>query len=89
MNTRITNTGSRRIALASAVAVAWLLANPILPSGFDAGATDLGAAFARNGADDRPNDDGHHKGRHVRHGEDDGPNHDKNDDHGRHGPGHK
>jgi hypothetical protein len=71
----------RRAVLASTIALAALLAIPVLPSSFSADATALGAAFARRGADDGANDNGHHTGAHQRHGNDDGANHDANDDH--------
>ncbi|MDQ0319824.1 hypothetical protein QO002_001962 [Pararhizobium capsulatum DSM 1112] len=43
---------ARRKLLAAGIAAAVLVTSPIVPSGFGAGAPDLGAAFARRGADD-------------------------------------
>lgn len=43
---------ARRKLLAAGIAAAVLVASPVVPSGFGAGAPDLGAAFARHGADD-------------------------------------
>ena len=74
--TRITG---HRALFASAIALGALLAIPALPSGLSVGAPLFGAAFARHGADDASNDDGHHVGGHHRHGADDPA--DDNDDH--------
>jgi hypothetical protein len=70
---------ARRILLASTFAAAVMIGGPLLPSAFDAGAPTLGAAFARHGADDGPNDDGHHVGN-----DDSGHHGGKGGRHGRH-----
>lgn len=79
MFTRTTDIAGRRAIFASAIALSSLLAVPVLPSGLSADAPLFGAAFARHGADDGGNDDGHH-----RHGADDTAG--KNDDHGGRNP---
>lgn len=90
MFSEITKTIAGRAPVAFALAFAWLLANPLLPAGFGPGAANIGAAFARHGADDGPNHDvNDDHGRHHRHGNDDGVDHDVNDDHGGRQPGHK
>jgi hypothetical protein len=76
---------SRRVLLASVIALTSLFIIPILPSGFGVGAAPIGAAFAKHGADDGPNHNaGQHGGKHHggKHGNDDGPGHDVGDDHG-------
>lgn len=75
MFSSIMNGNAGRATAALALAFAWLLANPLLPAGFGPDAVNVGAAFARHGADDGPNHDvnddhgggRHHGGRHSGH----------------------
>lgn len=87
-----TSAAARRILLASTFAAAVMVGGPLLPSAFDAGAPTLGAAFARHGADDGSNDNGHHvgnddSGHHGGKGGRKGRHH-KGEDHHNHGVNH-
>jgi hypothetical protein len=53
---------ARRSFLVAGIVAAALLAVPMIPTGFGASLTTLGSAHARHGADDGPNDNGHHTG---------------------------
>ena len=73
-----------------ALAVAWMIASPLVPASLNGDLATLGSAYAKRGADDGPNHDvnddkGHHGKGH--HGRDDkghhGGKHDKDDDHGK------
>ena len=49
MNLQTWNMRTRRILLASTVALAWLVSNPMMPASFSPDAHPLGAAFAKGG----------------------------------------
>lgn len=79
---------TRRSLLLSGVALTGLAVLPLVPASLGGLAT-VGSAFAKHGADDGPDDDGHHKGDDDSghhggdddDGDDDGDDHDVNDDH--------
>lgn len=78
---------TQRGALAAgALALAWMIANPMIPAGLGADDGTLGAAYARHGADDGPdhdvNDDkgGGRDGRHHGANDDRGGSQDDHDD---------
>jgi hypothetical protein len=60
---------SRRAILASTVAFSWLVANPLLPAGFDGNASTLGAAFAKgdHGGHGHNHGKGANNGHHGKH----------------------
>lgn len=64
---------TRRFLLLSGAALAGLLALPLVPAALNGGLATIGSAFAHNGADDGPEDDGHQIG-------DDDSDHDGGDD---------
>lgn len=83
---------TRRSLLLGGAALAGLVALPLVPATLNGGLATLGSAFARHGADDGPNDDGHHTGDDDsgHHGGDDDDDHDLNDDNpGSHRGGHR
>lgn len=53
---------TRRFLLLSGAAIAGLAALPLVPAALNGELATIGSAFARNGADDGPDDDGHHTG---------------------------
>jgi hypothetical protein len=73
---------TRRFLLLSGAALAGLAALPLVPAALDGGFATIGSAFARNGADDGPDDDGHHTGQDDsgHHGGGDDDNDDGDDD---------